>query len=177
MVFFVLAGIAVFFLLIVIFYKNICNNKIKTLTEIALRTPIYIHPITKTILEDTARDKMITPDYLWGIGKIICTIFLYVSICAFLCSIYFASVSWLNSLKSLLFQPVVITFVLFTFVLFGPCILSSLLFPWDKSPSLPLKRSRRRYCSLCRSPFNCYPVKVEDFLTDVEKAAKQNGSI
>jgi ribosomal protein L37E len=156
-------------------------NRHKVLAKIALETPIYIHPVTKIILKDTASRATLSSERFLNGGYIS----FFLALCAFIAAIPYsfdAPLAWpikltLKVISLGWFPGLLLCFIVGLSAIFFGYIVYDLYFNRIAKVEAELRINRKRYCSFCENPFNKYVIKATDFLNDSEIANYQAGTI
>jgi predicted nucleic-acid-binding Zn-ribbon protein len=175
---FFLMGFAVFSLLVSLFFIK----RHYILAQIAIETSIFIHPLTKAVVEDTANKVTLSAERFLNRANRFFFLALFAFIGAISCSFGGLPLIWTGQFASAV-MGLWIPFPLLIFVVVGLLALGLTFIIYDVyfnqlgrvEPQLRIKRKRQ--CSFCQQPFRKHVVEATNFLNDVELADFQKGKI
>jgi hypothetical protein len=172
-----LLGVAVFSLLV----SWLFIKRHQMLAKIALKTPIYIHPSTKVVLEDTASRVTFSSERSLNRGQGFFFLALFAFIGAIMCSFGESSI-WAGQFASKVISIGLVTTLVLCVILGGLglffiVVAYGIYFNRIGKVEHELMSKRERLCGSCRKPFSKYVMEVTDFLNDVELAEYHAGKL
>ncbi|MBD2326014.1 hypothetical protein [Alkalinema sp. FACHB-956] len=135
--------------------------------KVAIATPIYLHPFTKVILEDTASKETLSAQSSLFIYQIFAFLGVWVSLSSI--AIILAEIISARVESFLL----IVTLLLLAFILY------SVIYIFSNASKLEpqVRIKRKRHCAFCKTPFIKQDIQAIDFLHDTELAEYHAGLI
>jgi hypothetical protein len=135
--------------------------------KVAISTPIYLHPFTKVILEDTASKETLSAQHFLTLYRIFAFFGVWLSLSS--TAIILAEIVSAR-LESLF---LIANLVLLAFMIYSVIY----IFSNASKPEPQVRIKRKRHCAFCKTPFIKQDIQVIDFLYETELAEYHAGLI